>query len=185
MRTGGSPGAGLAPATRRFTGYPGHVDICYSLGNHLVLWVIITVTYSLATAVRTELVEVRTFEVRQAHHERVRKRHRICARQHLGAPRRSIRPCGTSGVPHRDFSPPKRKQGTKGDGNGGGITHSLRPCKYASSNACASRARLPNCTPVWNKRALPPCSPTARSTTLDQMMMQLAVRMAPLRGKRR
>jgi len=27
-----------------------------------VLWVIITVTYSLATAVRTELVEVRTFE---------------------------------------------------------------------------------------------------------------------------
>jgi len=41
-----------------------------------VPWGTITVTYSSGIAVRTELVEVRSFMVRQAHHERACSRHR-------------------------------------------------------------------------------------------------------------
>jgi hypothetical protein len=40
---------------------------------------------------------VRTFEVRQAHHERMRKRHRICARQHLGPLRGILKPAQPEG----------------------------------------------------------------------------------------
>ena len=75
----GTRGFGALPVRLVHPSYLGYDPVLFDC---LVLWVIITVTYSLATAVRTELVEVRTFEVRQAHHERVRKRHRICARQH-------------------------------------------------------------------------------------------------------
>jgi hypothetical protein len=48
-------------------------------------WTKFAVTYPLVAAVRTELVEVRTFVVRQAHHERLGKRHRISATEDLGA----------------------------------------------------------------------------------------------------
>src|SRR5574337_1453124 len=74
----------------------------YSAARNVVLWAIITVTYPLATAVRTELVEVRTFAAcdelsrafdrlrrelsRTAHHERLGKRHRNLCHAVLSPP---------------------------------------------------------------------------------------------------